>query len=209
MRSADIDAVTVDGFGTLIEVESPVPRLQTALARRGMERSPAEVEAAFAAEVGYYRPRAHLGRDEASLENLRRDCVRVFLDHVGTAIGAESFVDDFIDALVFRPVGGAVGALEDLRARGLRLAVVSNWDCSLPETLGRLGLDRFDAIVTSAEAGAPKPDPAPFALALERLGVQAHRAVHVGDENADAVGARAAGMHFAPSPLARAVEGLR
>jgi putative hydrolase of the HAD superfamily len=209
MRFADIGAVTVDGFGTLIEVESPVPRLEAALAARGLRRTQMELEAAFAAEVAYYRPRAHSGRDEATLAALRRDCVRVFLDELGIELEAEEFVYDFMGALVFRPVDGAVGALETLRARDLRLAVVSNWDCSLPETLTRVGLrDLFEAVVTSAEAGAPKPDPAPFLLALRRLGADAHRTLHVGDEEADALGARAAGMAFAPSPLARAVEGL-
>jgi HAD superfamily hydrolase (TIGR01509 family) len=58
-----------------------------------------------------------------------------------------------------------------------------------------------DTIVTSAEAGAAKPDPAIFRLALERLRVQPERALHVGDEPLDEEGARAAGMHFAPAPL--------
>ncbi|TMK91576.1 MAG: hypothetical protein E6G42_08290, partial [Actinobacteria bacterium] len=41
-----------------------------------------------------------------------------------------------------------------------------------------------------------------FELALERLGVSASRALHVGDAEADEEGARAAGMHFAAAPLA-------
>ena len=43
---------------------------------------------------------------------------------------------------------------------------------------------------------------------LIACGVQPSRALHVGDSDADEAGASAAGMQFAPAPLARAVEGL-
>ena len=87
----------------------------------------------------------------------------------------------------------------------MRLAVVSNWDIGLHDHLRALGLDSLvDTVVTSAEAGAPKPAPAVFELALARLGSSAARAVHVGDSEADAEGARAAGLRFEPAPLADA-----
>jgi len=95
-----------------------------------------------------------------------------------------------------------------LLARGIEVGVVSNWDIGLTEQLERLGVaSLFTAIVTTAEAGAPKPEPAVFRLALEKLGVDAGRAVHVGDEPGDEDGARAAGMQFAPTPLATAFAG--
>ncbi|MDR5698025.1 MAG: HAD-IA family hydrolase [Armatimonadota bacterium] len=87
--------------------------------------------------------------------------------------------------------------LERLRRRGLRLAVVSNWELDLPEVLARAGLDgRFDAVVASAAVGAAKPDPRIFHIALDRVGVAPSAAVHVGDSyEADVQGARAAGVH--------------
>jgi FMN hydrolase / 5-amino-6-(5-phospho-D-ribitylamino)uracil phosphatase len=60
--------------------------------------------------------------------------------------------------------------------------------------------------VTSAEVGAAKPSPAPFLTALERLGVEPGRALHIGDHPKDKDGAAAAGMHFAPAPLDEAVQ---
>ncbi len=74
--------------------------------------------------------------------------------------------------------------------------MVSNWDCSLPEWLGPPGLlELVDGVVSSAEVGAAKPDPAPFARGLELAGVAPEDALHVGDslEN-DVAGARAAGV---------------
>lgn len=49
----------------------------------------------------------------------------------------------------------------------------------------------FDAVVTSYEAGAHKPDPAPFDLAERRISADEH--VMVGDSETDVGGARAAG----------------
>jgi FMN phosphatase YigB (HAD superfamily) len=208
MRFAELDAVTVDGYGTLLTLKDPLPALRAALGRHGVSRADAEIVAAFAAEAGYYRAQSHLGADERSLAVLRTDCAGVFLEALGLDLDPASFVDDFVAALEFEQVPGAAGALAALRDRGLRLAVVANWDCALPEHLARLGLDElFTAIVTSAAAGAAKPDPAPFLLALERLGTDARRTLHVGDEPADEAGAQAAGMRFAPAPLASAFEG--
>jgi putative hydrolase of the HAD superfamily len=209
MRFVDLDAVTVDGFGTLVELEDPVEPLVGALGALGVRRSPPEVADAFAAEAAYYRPRSHLARDPTALKRLRHECVTVFLDALKAPLDPEEFVDAFMGALVFRPARGAVEALGALRERGLKLAVVSNWDCSLPDKLAELGLaDWFEAIISSAEAGVPKPDPAPFRLALERLDARPERALHVGDEPADDQGAGAAGMRFAPAPLSSAVDAV-
>lgn len=91
---------------------------------------------------------------------------------------------------------GVRPSLERLRAAGLRLAVVSNSNGTLRRLLGRLDLaPAFDAILDSAVEGVEKPDPRLFRLALERVGEEAGRAVHVGDlYHVDVVGARAAGI---------------
>jgi HAD superfamily hydrolase (TIGR01509 family) len=208
MRFADLDAVTVDGFGTLVRLADPVPALRNALAEHGVERSAEEVGQAFRVEAAHYRPHAHLACDSASLAALRLECVGVFLGELASPLEPGDFVDAFIGSLVFEPVPGAPETLERLRARGLRLAVVANWDCALPEHLARLGLERLvDTVVTSARAGVPKPDPAIFELALRELGARADRALHVGDEPCDEEGARAAGLRFAPAPLTQAFRG--
>jgi putative hydrolase of the HAD superfamily len=207
MRFAELDAVTVDAFGTLLELNDPTAALTAAAAEHGIVRPPGEIAEAFRAEARYYRPRSYLGRDAASLQALRHDCVGVFLETLGAELEPESFADAFVGALSFAPAPGAVEAIARL-APHVELAVVANWDISLHEHLERLGLDTaFAAIVTSAEAGAVKPDPAIFTFALERLGATAERALHVGDEPADEEGARAAGMRFLPAPLATAFEG--
>ena len=207
MRPADLDAVTIDAYGTLVELADPVPALREGLRALGVDREDEAVRRAFAKEVAYYRERSHEGRDEATLYALRRECVAVILDDLGSDLDPARFVDGFVDAMGFVLLPGARDSVERLRRLGLEVAVVSNWDVGLEEHLQGLGLDG-PVVVTSAEAGAPKPDPAVFLVALDRLGVRPERALHVGDSGADEQGARAAGMHFAPAPLDRAVEAL-
>jgi putative hydrolase of the HAD superfamily len=208
MRFADLDAVTVDGYGTLVRLREPVPLFLEQLNSRGVESTAEAVTAGFAAEVAYYRPNALLGRDADSLAALRLECTRVFLEGAGVELEPGSFVEGFMASIVMEPIEGAFETVRGLRARGLEVAVVSNWDIGLTEQLERLGVaPLFTSIVTTAEAGAPKPEPAVFRLALERLGAAAGRALHVGDESGDEEGARAAGMQFAPAPLSTAFAG--
>jgi hypothetical protein len=77
---ADLDVVTLDALGTLVELADPVPGLRRALAAHGVEREGADIGYAFAAEVEYYLPRAHIGSDPETLAALRRDCAGVFLE---------------------------------------------------------------------------------------------------------------------------------
>ncbi len=88
------------------------------------------------------------------------------------------------------------GVLSELRARGLKLAVVSNWDTTLPDLLERLSLAAyFDVVVVSASFGQSKPSPAIFHEALRLLGLPPESALHVGDSlSEDWEAASAAGL---------------
>ena len=67
----------------------------------------------------------------------------------------------------------------------------SNWDVSLHEQLDRTGLTPLlDGALSSAEVGAPKPDPEIFVRALALAGARPEEAWHVGDDvEADVGGA--------------------
>ncbi|MDQ5821286.1 MAG: HAD-IA family hydrolase [Actinomycetota bacterium] len=209
--AADLDAVTIDAYGTLVELDEPVPRLAATLRERGVERTDDEVAAGLQAEIAFYSEHKLEGRDPASLRDLRERCAAVFLEGAGVAeLDGASFAGPFGDGLVFAVIDGVEGALRELRSLGLVLAVVSNWDGGLAEHLERARLGHwFAEVVTAAAEGVAKPDPRLYRIALERLGVDPSRALHVGDEPVyDEDGARAAGMQFAPAPLASVVEKL-
>jgi putative hydrolase of the HAD superfamily len=204
-----LDAVTVDAMGTIVDLDDPAPRLRRALAERGLERELDHVAAAFRAEVAYYLPRTLEGHDETSLADLGRRCTAVFLEHAEAELDPAEFAPAFLGSIVFSPLDGAAEALGRLQRAGLALACVSNWDISLQGHLEEARLDGYFAeIVSSAEAGAAKPDPEPFRLALRRLGVAPERTVHIGDGDTDRDGAAAAGIGFEPTPIATLPERL-
>jgi putative hydrolase of the HAD superfamily len=182
-------AVLLDALGTLVELDSPFERLAAALGG-GVPRE--RVERAMRAEMAYYRAHSHEGSDAASLAELRRRSARVLSDE----LGADVPVETLMGAIRFRAYPDSIPALADLRDRGLRLVCVSNWDCSLPEVLAGVGLaDTLDDVVPSAIAGARKPDPAIFELALARAGCEPDEALAVGDTpEEDLAGAAAAGI---------------
>jgi len=95
-----------------------------------------------------------------------------------------------------RPIDGAPAVLRQLRAAGLRLAVVSNAEGRVEQDLAEAGYSGlFETVVDSHLVGVAKPDPRIFRIALERLGARAGQAVYVGDVPAyDVEGARAAGI---------------
>ena len=88
---------------------------------------------------------------------------------------------------------GAQQALDALKGR-TKLAVVTN--CSI--RLGALAAARlrtpWDCVVTAEEAGTYKPDPRPYRLALERLGVAPREAAFVAGSGYDLFGTSAVGL---------------
>jgi putative hydrolase of the HAD superfamily len=209
-------AVLLDALGTLVELDEPAPRLRAALLERaGVDVGPAGAERGFGAEIGYYLAHQMRGGDRAGLEQLRDDCATAMRDALLGALDgapARAAAPDSLDAraaldhatvraamleaLAFATFPDALPALRELRDRGLRLVVVSNWDCSLPEWLDRAGIGELvDGSVSSAVVGEPKPAPAVFEAALRVAGCDAGEALFVGDSlDNDVLGARAAGL---------------
>ena len=91
--------------------------------------------------------------------------------------------------------------LDKLHSYRIKTAIVSNTPCGSPaelwrEELRRHGLlERVETAVFCVDAGWRKPHPAPFRLALERLGVSPQEAIFVGDDPRwDVEGAKRAGI---------------
>jgi len=180
--------VLLDALGTLVELEPPWRYLAADLGIEADER----LVAAVRAEMRYYREHSDEGRDAASLADLRGRCAEI----LSRELGRDVSVERMMAAIRFRAFPDAAPSLAELRAMGLRLVCVSNWDFSLPDVLARCGLsDHLDGVVTSAAVGARKPDPRIFEAALELAGCAAGDALHVGDTpEEDLEGARAAGI---------------
>jgi len=175
-------AVIFDCDGTLVDSE-PLARAawEQALVPYGYTVTEADVEACvglpFPVVHAYFAERAALpGHDE-----------------MWTAFSAQLF--DLIDTRLVR-FEDAVGAVRELRERGVPVAVASSSPRErLHRTLGRAGLlDAFDVTVAGDEVSHGKPAPDMFLLAAARLGVEPRACVVIEDSPPGVQAGRAAGM---------------
>ena len=204
-----VRAILLDGLGTLVALQPPWEALAAGLRRDyRIELTEGEAQWAFMAEMRYYRAHHIEGRDAASLQQLRARCAQVLHaslpPRAARALSLPELTASMLDALRFSAYPDALATLPLLRARGIGLVAVSNWDVSLAPTLRGLGLGQMlDAVITSAQVGAAKPAPEVFAAALALLGLSPGDVLHVGDDpRLDVLGARAAGVR--PVLLVRA-----
>jgi len=110
--------------------------------------------------------------------------------------GVEEVMCATLDEVV--PIPGAVETVRALHAAGIPLGIVSSavYHPFLEWTLEQFGIqDAFQIVVTSASAGFYKSRPEIFLYAVQALGSEPARTVHVGDSlRFDVGGARKAGM---------------
>ncbi len=197
-------AIFFDAAGTLFAVRGSVGAAYASVAaRHGVAASADDIEERFRAAFGAMPPMCFPGVVESDLPRREREWWR---DVVAAAFAARQFddFDAFFDDLFehfaqpasWQLFSDVLPTLRALLARGLRLAVVSNFDGRLVRICEGLGIaDCFSAIVMSGRVGCAKPDPRIFRIALQRVGVSAADAVHVGDSpREDLEGAAAAGM---------------
>jgi HAD superfamily hydrolase (TIGR01549 family) len=105
-------------------------------------------------------------------------------------------VEELYGDIGFRLYDDVIPVLKKLKNKDLKTGLITNLEIDMKPICSGLGLDPYlDIIVTSGEAGSNKPQPEIFLLALEKAGVNASEAIHVGDQyNIDAIGAMRAGI---------------
>ena len=155
-------------------------------------------------------------------EKIEREWWKDIVRDVFTAFGPIRNFDVFFEELYhlfaspesWRLYPGVKGILDEIKRRGKRLGIVSNWDSRLFKLCDGFGITGyFDFILASAVFGASKPGPRIFQEALDRMKIHAGEALHVGDSFEDDVrGAHALGIHtvlidrhemYAPHPETR------
>jgi putative hydrolase of the HAD superfamily len=219
---ADRDAVTFDCWATLIfEADWPaahrirVAALRDAVRESGRDLSSHEAGAIFDAAWG-----KHMKLWREGVATGARDIASwVLADlQIQQQLSLAHLVQHFEEASHSGRVlalPGAQNTLARLHAAGVKCSLVCDTGLTpgrvVRKHLDRLGLlGLLDSLAFSDEVGVPKPDPRIFRAALDPLGVQPERAVHVGDLRAtDVVGGRELGMatvrirahHDDPSPL--------
>lgn len=119
----------------------------------------------------------------------------------GRDVSDRDFELAFEEFLVALPVE-RLAALRAMRARGLRLYMISNtnsvmYDGWIKRAFMQEGMrvgDYFDGIVTSFAEGVCKPDPRLFETVLRRYGLEASESLLLDDSEANCEAARRLGM---------------
>jgi 2-haloacid dehalogenase len=169
------EVLTFDCYGTLINWEDGILAcLHRVLAAHGQILDDATILRLYGdfeaeAEQGEYR----------RYRKVLQSVVRKFGENFGFST-TDQEVNSLPESLAeWKPWSDTVAALRELESR-FRLAIISNVDDDLfANTLPKLGA-KFDQIITAQQAGAYKPSLKIFELALSRIGVPAHRVLHVG-----------------------------
>ncbi len=146
-------------------------------------------------DKGWWRQLVHLvlhGAPNLGIEGVLTEAQRGF--------DFESYFDIVYDHFarpgIWQAFPEAAKVLAELRGRGIRLGVISNFDRRLFANLEDIGLSAyFDHVTISSEVGADKPHRRIFERALGAFGVTATEALHAGDDPVrDWAGAEAAGL---------------
>jgi putative hydrolase of the HAD superfamily len=200
--------ILFDAVGTLFGVRGSVGAIYGAIAlEHGVEVAPQTIDWAFGSAFKAAGNAAFPGVDRRELPAREytwwRDVAIATFNQADVLPQFEDF-DAFFDQL-FQAFATAdpwvlypdtVRTLQQIRAAGIDLGVVSNFDSRLHRVLPALGLaDFFSAVTISTEVGVAKPDAQIFQVALQKHGCSAAQAWHVGDSLEEDYGAAiAAGL---------------
>ncbi|MCG6964838.1 MAG: HAD-IA family hydrolase [Acidobacteria bacterium] len=206
MRSNGFAAVSFDAGNTLLAADPAPPVLYArVLSRLGAEVTAEEVGPVFAevwaeaqqdARDGLDRYQAAAGGERAWWAGFVREVLERLGHDASWQDALERLYAAFTRPELWRVFPEVEGVLDRLRRRGVRLAVISNWDTRLPGILDGLGLTaHFHTIAVSSLEGVEKPSAEIFHRVAARLDIEPGRILHVGDSpREDYEGARAAGL---------------
>lgn len=206
MTDVDGKIIFFDAAGTLFGLSQGVGEIYSRYARRyGVVIDTEALDTAFRRCFSEQPPLVFPGcTDESQLRRFEFDWWRTLVWQVFEGIDIPLFDRFFEDVFEYfrRPEAWSVyddviPALLELKEQGIRLAVTSNFDSRLDQLIDGLGLAAFfEAVHISSRAGAAKPDPLIFKMALEKAQLSPEQAIHVGDSISDDVGgAVAAGIY--------------
>jgi len=191
-----------DAADTLFHVKGSVGEVYVSLARKyGVTTDRDTIQQAFVKAFDAAPPPVFAAQDPQEIKSCERlwwfDVVHYVFYRVGMFEGFDEYFEE-VFAYFAKPNAWAlypetVSTLATLDAWGLALGIVSNFDSRLYEILIGLGIDRFfESVTISSVAGAAKPSPKIFQRALQKHGVTAGEALHVGNSLRDDVRAAAA-----------------
>ena len=202
-----IKAIFFDWFNTLAHYEPSREELHSqALHEFNIEISPSKlVPGILAADKYFFGENALSPVEKRNPEEKTQIYINydnLMLTEAGIKVTKELLLkimkkgQQLFEKITFVLFDDVLPTLRTLKGRKLIQGLLTNASKNIISIHRKLDLEPYlDFVVTPEEAGADKPKPAIFLAALERAGVSASEAVHIGDQyDLDIVGARAVGI---------------
>lgn len=135
-------------------------------------------------------------RGEITKQDFLEEFGRHYSKMSKTSVPVDSFFSVLTSEQVAKPFPVMMEAITQVRAKGLKTAVLSN-NFYLSSGKSFLPLDRtqFDVVVESCLEGICKPDPRIYKLCLERLGLQPSESIFLDDLGMNLKAAASLGIH--------------
>jgi len=202
-----IKAIFFDWFNTLARYEPPREELHSQVLHEfGIEVSPDKVRRGILVADRYiFGENALSPVEKRSPEEKAKVYYRyqdITLTEIGVKVDKELILKimkrarQLFEKVSFALFDDTLSTLKTLKEQNLILGSITNLAEDMKPIFRKLGLEPYlDFAITSQDAGADKPNPAIFLAALDRAGVKASEAIHVGDQyKIDVVGARGVGI---------------
>jgi HAD superfamily hydrolase (TIGR01509 family) len=204
---SDITAIVLDIDGTLCSLTHGVGTIYHKLLRaQGLQSDRNALEAAVRHVWGAFQDTylnvaeeyrtTHQREREVWLEFVQRVCDAANLPYGGDSSVVATIYSAFASRIYRRIEPGAREFLRQASERGLILVAASNNDSRSRMTLHELGLDQYFAhVLVAGDLGWKKPSPHFYTSLAERIGVEPHKILHVGNDRAlDVEAARRCGF---------------
>ncbi len=201
-----IKAIFFDFYNTLARFWPPLEQIQQASCRElGFNVSPEDITLGYSVADIYFNRENEISplarRSDAERLAFFARYEQILLESAGLSVSLDLARQIWQIAINvpkdFILFDDTLASLKGLSEQGYRIGLISNLRRDMNQLCRNLGLAPYvEFCLTSADAGAEKPDPAVFIAALERARVSPDEAIHVGDQpRSDVVGAKAAGIH--------------
>lgn len=203
MPLSKIKAITFDAAHTLFHPHPSVGDIyREVMQRHGLDIAAEELEA------GFRRAFRSVSKDATILDGERREwsywhaIVAESISHFSPqpcdfeTLFADLW-DEFSHGHRWRPESTARETILEVRKRGYKTALLTNWDKRVRNVLAETNFAAlFDHLFISSEIGHEKPDLAIFLHCQNQLKLAPEQILHIGDSlQHDIEGARAAGWH--------------
>jgi len=182
-----LDALVFDAYGTLFDVHSVMRRCETFWPGKG-----AALSAAWRAKQLEYTWQRSLMRAYRPFSEVTRDALEYSCQALDLALSRaqrDELMGEYLKLALFPDVKGALQRLPGKKA------ILSNGSPDMLDPLVKQSGLSFDAVLSVDELKVFKPAPEVYALAVERLDVDAGRIGFVSSNCWDALGAKAFGFN--------------